>query len=142
MVEVPDTRKLLAEKREDILRIAARHGAFNVRLFASAARGEARPDSDIDLLVVVSRVETDTMPCFVRLLRKLESDPVVADLKAEGVNPNPYPIFMTPQNLEDRPLILLDILDHGIILCATGVLRHLPDRLRHRLRELDARTVT
>ena len=33
------------------LDVAARHGARNVRLFGSTARGEARPDSDIDLLV-------------------------------------------------------------------------------------------
>ena len=38
-------------KREDILRIAARHGARNIRLFGSAARGEDRPGSDLDLLV-------------------------------------------------------------------------------------------
>jgi hypothetical protein len=43
--------ELLKEKRADILRIAAQHGARNVRLFGSAARGEARPDSDIDVLV-------------------------------------------------------------------------------------------
>lgn len=42
---------LIQEKREDILRIAALHGASNVRLFGSVARGEAKPDSDIDLLV-------------------------------------------------------------------------------------------
>ena len=35
-----DTRELLAEKREDILRIAAQHGALNVRLFSSVARGK------------------------------------------------------------------------------------------------------
>lgn len=38
-------------KRSEILRIAARHGARNIRLFGSAARGEDRPDSDVDLLV-------------------------------------------------------------------------------------------
>ena len=38
-------------KREDILQIAARHGARNIRVFGSAARGEDRPDSDLDLLV-------------------------------------------------------------------------------------------
>jgi hypothetical protein len=38
--------KLLVDKREEILRIAARHGAFNVRVFGSVARGEARPGSD------------------------------------------------------------------------------------------------
>jgi predicted nucleotidyltransferase len=42
---------ILKEKREEILRIAARHGAHNVRVFGSVARGDARPDSDIDFLV-------------------------------------------------------------------------------------------
>lgn len=37
--------------REEILRIAARHGARNVRVFGSVARGEDRTDSDVDLLV-------------------------------------------------------------------------------------------
>jgi predicted nucleotidyltransferase len=33
------------------LRIAAKHGAHNVRVFGSVARGEAGENSDIDLLV-------------------------------------------------------------------------------------------
>jgi predicted nucleotidyltransferase len=41
----------LQSKRQDILQIAARHGAHNIRLFGSAARGDDRPDSDLDLLV-------------------------------------------------------------------------------------------
>lgn len=43
--------ELLKAKRDDILRIAARHGAYNVRIFGSAARGEAGPESDVDVLV-------------------------------------------------------------------------------------------
>ena len=38
------------EQREAILRVAAKHGATQVRLIGSVARGEARPDSDLDLL--------------------------------------------------------------------------------------------
>ena len=38
-------------KREDILQLAARRGARNVRLFGSVARNEAGPDSDVDFLV-------------------------------------------------------------------------------------------
>lgn len=38
-------------KREEILRIAAKHGARNVRIFGSVARGEADEESDIDFLV-------------------------------------------------------------------------------------------
>jgi len=41
----------LREKREEILQIAAKHGARTVRIFGSVARGEADAASDIDLLV-------------------------------------------------------------------------------------------
>jgi hypothetical protein len=44
----------IREKREAIIRLACRHGATEVRLIGSIARGEARPDSDIDLLVTWS----------------------------------------------------------------------------------------
>ena len=43
--------KIDLREREVIRRIAERHGARNVRVFGSVARGEARPDSDLDLLV-------------------------------------------------------------------------------------------
>ena len=45
-----DTR-LVTARRTEILAIAARHGAHAVRVFGSVARGDAREDSDIDLLV-------------------------------------------------------------------------------------------
>ena len=46
---------MLKEKRKEILAIAERHGAYNIRVFGSVARGEAGPESDIDLLVSISR---------------------------------------------------------------------------------------
>jgi predicted nucleotidyltransferase len=39
------------EHREEIRRIAAQHGATDVRVFGSVARGTAGPESDLDLLV-------------------------------------------------------------------------------------------
>jgi uncharacterized protein len=39
---------LLHEKRAEILRLAAKHRALNVRVFGSVARGEAGSDSDVD----------------------------------------------------------------------------------------------
>ena len=43
--------EFLNSKREEILLIAARRGARSVRVFGSAARGDATPDCDIDFLV-------------------------------------------------------------------------------------------
>jgi predicted nucleotidyltransferase len=61
----------IGEKREAILRIAARHGAMQVRLIGSVARGEARPDSDVDLLVTWS--EGTSLLDQAALMLELES---------------------------------------------------------------------
>ncbi|MGK7945201.1 MAG: nucleotidyltransferase family protein [Microcystaceae cyanobacterium] len=44
-------KKILLEKREEILKIASKHGAYNVRVFGSVAREEDDEDSDIDFLI-------------------------------------------------------------------------------------------
>ncbi len=41
----------ITEKREQILELAHLHGASNLRVFGSVARGEADEQSDLDLLV-------------------------------------------------------------------------------------------
>jgi len=65
---------------EDILRIAAEHGAQDVRVFGSRARGEARPDSDQDLVVRFeagrSLVDLVTLKLALRDLLGIEVDVV------------------------------------------------------------------
>jgi uncharacterized protein len=48
---VPLLTLLLRDRRDEIVEVAARHGARNVRVFGSVARGEDTADSDVDLLV-------------------------------------------------------------------------------------------
>jgi predicted nucleotidyltransferase len=48
--------------RTEILQVAARHGVSAVRVFGSAARGELREDSDIDLLIEVTGQTTPWFP--------------------------------------------------------------------------------
>jgi uncharacterized protein len=43
--------EILGGKREEILRLAAKHGVTSVRVFGSVARGEAGPESDVDFLI-------------------------------------------------------------------------------------------
>jgi hypothetical protein len=47
----PAAMEWLKAKREDILSIASRYGARNVRVFGSASRGQATSTSDVDILV-------------------------------------------------------------------------------------------
>ena len=46
-----DIAALLEEKKKEIREIVAKRGAHNVRVFGSVARGEAKPDRDVDFLV-------------------------------------------------------------------------------------------
>ncbi|HSS79550.1 MAG TPA: nucleotidyltransferase family protein [Thermoanaerobaculia bacterium] len=50
-VKSPIIDSLLQEKRQEILALAARHGARSLRIFGSFARGEAHATSDVDFLV-------------------------------------------------------------------------------------------
>ena len=64
--------KLLKAKREQIIAIAAKHGANNLRIFGSVARGEADEKSDLDLLIDYSSEHRS--PWFpLRLIRELET---------------------------------------------------------------------
>jgi predicted nucleotidyltransferase len=56
------TCQCIRERRDEILRVAACHGAGNVRLFGSVARGEDALESDVDLLVDVTGETTPWFP--------------------------------------------------------------------------------
>ena len=62
---------LLHERREEILSIAHRHGARNVRLFGSAVRGESTEGSDIDFLVDAAEKTSRWFPAG--LIEELET---------------------------------------------------------------------
>lgn len=60
----------LRARRDDILKIAGKYDATNVRVFGSVARGEARPDSDIDFMVELRTDKTGF--AYFGLLQDLE----------------------------------------------------------------------
>jgi len=78
---------VLKAKREDILRLASRHGAHNVRVFGSVVRGEAGPASDIDFLVQMDRGRS--LLDLIELSQELESvlQRKVDILTDEGLSP-------------------------------------------------------
>jgi uncharacterized protein len=85
------TEELLRVKRDEIRQIAEKHGAFNVRVFRSVARGEAGPESDIDLLVDVGSTTSAWFPaglildleellgCRVEVVTERALNPMIRD---------------------------------------------------------------
>ena len=91
---------LLKARRDQILETARRNGAFDVRVFGSVARGEARPDSDIDFLV---RLESGrSLLDLAHLLRELQA---LLGCKVDIVTEAGLRPRIRPQVLKDaRPL--------------------------------------
>ena len=65
------TKETLRQKRDDITRIAAKHGAINIRVFGSVARDQSRQGSDLDLLIDVGPKTSSWFPAG--LILDLES---------------------------------------------------------------------
>jgi predicted nucleotidyltransferase len=56
------TLEEIRQRRSEIQEIAAKHGVFRIRVFGSVARGEDRPDSDVDFLVEAGATTNSWFP--------------------------------------------------------------------------------
>ena len=130
--------------RETTKRLEERFGPalLSVALFGSVARSQATPHSDIDLLVVHGKVSFDPVKRFVKLRMEIENSQVYYRIHKLNYKPRLAPIFMSETELWENPLILLDVLDHGIILLDDGTLQLRLGVLHRKLIDLGARKVT
>lgn len=75
-----------------IRQVAARHGVRSVRVFGSHARGEARPDSDVDLLI-----ELEPGRGFVDLVAFCEGAEAALGKKADVVTEDALSPYLRDQ---------------------------------------------
>lgn len=115
----------------------------SVALFGSVARGTMRPDSDIDVLLVVDDLPNGPRNRLLEFERvEAALDPLLAEARAAGVHTDVCPIFKTPDELIRGSLLYLDMTDQALILHdPTGLLRNYLDDLTHRLQAMGARRV-
>lgn len=111
-------------------------------LFGSVVRGEARPESDIDLLFLHLPVGFSPLKTFVHICLDLESGKEFHELVNQSFFPRPSPVFRTEAQLGENPLILLDLLDHGLILYdPLGRLNNLLEQFKLALANLGAKKI-
>ena len=61
----------LQAKRQEIITLADRYGARNLKIFGSVARGEDQPTSDVDFLVEMD--EKSTLLDYIGFIQELEN---------------------------------------------------------------------
>ncbi|MEE8435584.1 MAG: nucleotidyltransferase family protein [bacterium] len=87
---------LLRERRGEVLRLADLHGARDVRLFGSVARGQASGKSDIDFLVKTDPVTSPWFPAG--LIEDLEG---LLERKVEVVTENALHWYIRDKVLQE-----------------------------------------
>lgn len=115
---------------------------MSVALFGSVARNTPRKDSDVDMLVLHKPIEENPVKKWGKVLNEILDSSEFNNMVSLGYYPYPTPVFFTPDKLKEKPLILLDIMDHGVILLdRDNALSDLMDRFRSILSSLGSKKI-
>jgi predicted nucleotidyltransferase len=93
--KVPPTLAYLRAMRDDILALAHAHGAYDVRVFGSVARGEATSNSDVDLL---ANFHPHSLLQRIALMRELSE---LVGYRVEVIQEKSLKAFVKPNVLKD-----------------------------------------
>lgn len=117
----------------------------SICFFGSVVRGEATPESDIDVLVVAKGVPKDVglrLQETSGIYSELKRSEAYRKLRSLGRNALVSAIVLTPHEAETHPPIMLDMTEDAFMAYdKDGFLERVLDDMRQRLKELGARKV-
>lgn len=133
----------LIEKLAEALKRRYGDRFISLVVFGSVARGEARRDSDIDLLLIIDSIpkgRLERQKEFMEVEREMQD--YLDELLDEGYFVDFSPIIKTPEEALRISPLYLDIVEDGIVVYdKDGFFRKILEKVRKKLRELGSRRV-
>ena len=118
---------------------------ISIVLYGSVARGEAGPESDVDLLLILrnaSSVYHERLQPMLPLLRQLRRQSDWPHLRAEGLVPEINVLILSQEEADQNRLLYLDMIeDARILVDRDNFFRNRLQKLQKRLQELGARKI-
>jgi predicted nucleotidyltransferase len=140
---VQEPYKTVLEKLVEVAKREFGDDLVSIVLYGSVARGDNRPDSDVDLLLVVRNLPKDSMLKRIRLFEeKVEGKLGLEEYWSKGHYITLSPVLKTPEEAERLSPLYLDMVEDAVILFdKDNFFSNVLERLRKRLRELGAERV-
>jgi len=133
--------KSLLKSLMELLHKSLRDNLVSVVVYGSVARGSARKDGDIDILIVAENLPKSRME-RQRMFLEIESslEPLINELWDRGFYVDFSPLILSREEASKIRPIYLDMVEDAIILYdKEGFFGNILERLKRRLKELGAR---
>lgn len=120
------------------------HRVRSLLVFGSVARGTARPDSDVDVCVVIRELPVSRYRRHQLLgpvMERLRQSAAYEELIRRGYTPDVAAILYTPEEFQETKPIFLDLVEEAVLLHDDGTVRTKLDQLRARMRTLGSRKI-
>lgn len=140
---ISEPYRSLLQKLLNSLKKVFKNNLISVAVFGSVARGDNKPESDLDLLLIAENLPKNRVS-RVNIFEKAEDEVMdfLDSLLDKGYAVTLSPIILTPEEAKKVPPIFLDMVEDAVIIYdVNGFLEKLLNHIREQLNKLGAERV-